>query len=279
MSVRHTAHRSAGNLSSGGWTDTLGRIGYMAKGVVYAIVGVLTAQLAFGVGGSTTGTTEAIREIGAAPLGQIGLALTALGLVCYGTWRFILATMDPKREGTDPEGLVKRIGYVVSGVVNLILGLFAGQLLIGAGSGGGSSKTGMTAELMSQPYGLWLVGITGCIVVGVGIYHFYRAMNATFMRNYSVGDMDADTRQLARRIGQWGLTARGIVFAIIGIFLVRAALQRDPSETKGLGGALDVLASQAYGPWLLGFVAVGLIAYAVYCFSYVRYRRFAEPAG
>jgi len=60
---------------------------------------------------------------------------------------------------------------------------------------------------------------------------------------------------------------------------VRAALQRDPSETKGLGGALDVLASQAYGPWLLGFVAVGLIAYAVYCFSYVRYRRFAEPAG
>ncbi|PEN12727.1 hypothetical protein CRI94_11915 [Longibacter salinarum] len=279
MSVRKKQYQTAGTQTSSGWTDTLGRAGYMAKGVVYAVIGTLTAQLAFGAGGSATGTREAIREIGSAPLGQVGLALVALGLACYATWRLILATMDPKHEGTDTEGVIKRSGFAVSGFANLALGLYAAQLLIGSGGGGGSSKKAVTAELMSQPYGLWIIGIIGCIVVGVGLYHFYRAANATFMKNYSVGDMDADTRMWAKRIGQWGLTARGIVFVIIGIFLVQAALQADPSETKGLGGALEVVARQPYGPWLLGFVALGLIAYAIYCFSYVRYRRFAEPAG
>jgi hypothetical protein len=250
----------------------------MAKGVVYAVIGTLTAQLAFGAGGSTTGTKGALREIASGPLGQVGLALTALGLVCYATWRFILAGIDPKNEGEDTEGLVKRTGYAVSGFVNLGLGIYAARILLDSGGGGGSDKKAMTAELMSQPYGLWMVGIIGAIVVGVGLYHFYRAANATFMKNYGVGDMDTDTRKWAKRIGQWGLTARGIVFVIIGIFLIQAALQADPSETKGLSGALDVLIRQPYGPWLLGFVALGLIAYAVYCFSYVRYRRFAEPA-
>jgi hypothetical protein len=53
----------------------------------------------------------------------------------------------------------------------------------GGGSGGGdSSKQALTAKLMSQPFGLWMVGAVGLIVIGVGLYHFYQAYKATFMQ-------------------------------------------------------------------------------------------------
>jgi len=265
---------TVGPSVSSDWMDTFARVGYVAKGVVYAVVGVLAVRVAFGAGGATTGSRGAIREIASGPFGQILLGLTALGLACYAVWRLILATLDPKDKGTDAEGATKRVGYVASGLVNLVLALYAAQIIIGSGGGGGSSKQELTAQLMSQPFGLWIVGFIGAAVIGVGLYHFYRAVNASFMKHYKAGEMDRQTRKWAKRIGQWGLSARGVVFTIIGIFLMQAAMQADPSETRGLGGALETLARQSYGPWLLGVVAAGLVAYAVYCFSYARYRHF-----
>lgn len=275
MNMQQQASHTLNQNVSDDWLDTFARFGYAAKGAVYAVVGVLAAQVAFGTGGSTTGTRGAVREIASGPFGQILLGLTALGLTCYAIWRLVLATLDLKSEGRDVEGLTKRVGYAVSGFVNLGLAFFAAQILIGSGGGGGSSKTELTARLMSQPFGLWLVGLVGAIVIGVGLYHVYRAVNATFMKHYMVSDMDRETRKWAKRIGQWGLSARSVVFVLIGSFLIRAALQADPSETRGLGGALESLLGQPYGPWLLGFVALGLVAYAVYCFSFTRYRRFS----
>jgi hypothetical protein len=255
------------------WIETFARVGYVAKGVVYAVVGVLALQFAAGSGGSTTGTRGAIREIASGPFGQILLGLTAIGLACYAVWRLVMATLDLKDEGGDTEGTVKRIGYAASGFVNLALAFYAAQILTGPG-GGGSSKQELTAQLMSQPFGLWLIGLIGATIIGVGAYHFYKAANATFMKRYKVSEMDHQTRKWVKRIGQWGIAARGVVFSIVGFFLIQAAMQADPSETKGLGGALDTLIQQPYGPWVLGVVAAGLVAYAVYCFSYARYRYF-----
>lgn len=274
MTVHGQKAHTVGQAVSSDWLDTFARIGYIAKGVVYAVVGVLAVQVAFGAGGATTGSRGAIREIASGAFGQVLLGLTALGLACYAVWRLILATLDPKDKGTDAEGTTKRVGYAVSGLVNLTLALYAAQIIIGPGGGGGSSKQELTARLMSQPFGLWIVGFIGVCIIGAGVYHFYRAANASFMKHYKAGEMDHQTRRWAQRIGQWGLSARGVVFTIIGVFLVQAAVQADPSETRGLGGALETLAQQPYGPWLLGVVAAGLVAYAVYCFSYARYRRF-----
>lgn len=276
MGIRNKQSRFTGRGSSNAWLETFARVGYTAKGIVYIVVGVLAAQVALGTGGATEGAQGALREIATAPFGQTLLALTALGLACYAIWRLVRAALDPDQEGTDAKGVAKRIGYAVSGLVNLGLALFAAQLLFGTGGDDGSSRVEWTARVMRQPFGLWLVGIAGAIVIGVGLYHFYRAFNATFMEKYKAGEMDATTRKWAKRVGQWGLSARGVVFVIIGIFLIQAAVQADPNETGGLGEALATLAQQPYGPWLLGVVALGLVAYGIYCFSYARYRRFAH---
>ena len=85
--------------------------------------------------------------------------------------------------------------------------------------------------------------------------------------------MSAAVRRWAKRIGVAGLLARLVVFGLIGVFAIRAAIQYDPKEAIGLDGALQKLAHQSYGPWLLGLTAVGLLAYAAYCFADARYRR------
>ena len=63
-----------------------------------------------------------------------------------------------------------------------------------------------------------------------------------------------------------------LVFSLIGIFLCKAALEYDAQEAIGVDGALQKLAGQAYGPWLLGLTAAGLLAYALFCLVDARYR-------
>jgi len=85
--------------------------------------------------------------------------------------------------------------------------------------------------------------------------------------------MDKKTETFAIRSGQAGLSARGVVFGIIGVFLIQAALHSNAGEALGLSGALRALEQQSYGQWVLGIVALGLVAYGFYMLVLARYRR------
>ncbi len=273
MAIDPDANGAAHRIGQQPWTEALGRAGYTAKGVVYVIIGILAVQAAW-AGGQTTGAQGAIRKIAEQPFGQVLLIITALGLLCYGVWRLIHATLDPANEGSDGEGVPKRIGFAASGIIYIALAFFAAKLALASGGGsGGSSNQAMSAKLMSAPLGLVLVGLVGIIIICVGCYHFYRAYNCSFMQKYR-GEMSARQREWARRIGRWGLSSRGVTFVLIGIFFVQAALTADPGQAKGLSAAFETLLQQPYGRWLLAAVALGFICYGIYCFSYARYRRF-----
>ena len=273
LSKAHGAKRLA---RQDDWIEPLARLGYTAKGIVYGLVGVLAVRAAIGSGGSTSGSTGALRTIEAQPFGRILLGLTAVGLLGYAVWRLAQAVRDPDREGTDAKGMMKRIAYGVSGLIYVGLAFLAGRMALSSGSGGGgASRQTWTAQLLAQPFGQWLVGLVGLVIVAVGLFHFYQVYTASFMRRYEVGGMDARERTWARRIGQFGLGARGVTFCIIGGFFLQAALQSDADEARGLGAAFDTLARQPFGKWLLALVAAGFVAYGVYCFSRARYRRFA----
>jgi hypothetical protein len=275
------AANKAKRAAPSGWLEPAARAGYTAKGLVYALIGILAVQAAFGSGGQASGSKGALQQVAGGTFGQILLVIVGAGLALYALWRLAMAILDPAHEGTDGKGLVKRIGYAVSGLTNGALAFFAFRLLAGSGggSGGGSgsgSKQQMTAKLMSQPFGRWLVGIGGAIVICVGLYHFYKAAKAKFMEKYNAGEMSATERTWVKRIGRVGLSARGVAFSMIGYFFVQAALQSQSSEAGGLNKVFSKLLSQPYGPWLMVLLALGLICYAVYCFSYARYRHFEE---
>lgn len=256
------------------WIERLARFGYISKGIVYAIVGLLAAQAAFGSGGKMTDTEGALQEIVNQPFGEFLLALVAIGLIGYVILRFVQAINDPENKGTDAKGLIQRLGYVINGLVYAGIALSAVQIVLGSNNSDNSnSRQDWTAKLLSQPFGQWLVGAVGAFVIGLGFYQFYQAFSSKFLRNLNFNELDDSERKLVIGISRFGLVARGIVFCITGWFFIQAATQSDASQAGGLGEVLQTLAQQPLGPWLLGIVALGLVAYGVYMVIQARYRQ------
>ncbi len=118
-----------------------------------------------------------------------------------------------------------------------------------------------------------MVVILGLIVLGVAIYMFARAITGKFQRRLLLTGLSARLRGGIILLGRFGYAALGVVFSIIGTFLIVAAAQHNPHEAKGLDAALRTLIQQPFGPVLLGIVALGLVAYGVYSLVEARYRR------
>jgi hypothetical protein len=265
-------HAEEGAEQASPWVERLARFGYMTKGLVYAIIGVLAAQVAFGTGGQTTGSSGALQEIVSQPFGQILLGIVAVGLVGYALWRLVEAAIDPENYGSDAKGIGKRAGYAISGIIYGALAWTAIQIVMGSGGGGGNSTQDWTARLMSQPFGRWLVALVGIGVIGFGLYQIYKGATAKFRKKLALEDMSDTEQSAAIAAGRFGLSARGIVVGLIGLFLVQAAWQAQPSEAEGLGSTLQEIIQQPFGPWLLAVVAIGLIAYGIYMAFMGRYR-------
>ena len=256
------------------WVEPLGRAGHVAKGVVYFIIGFLAFKLAIGAGGEISGSREAIREIGQQPFGQILLGLTAIGLIGYTAWRWVQAAKDTEGEGSEAKGVFKRIGYAISGIAYLSLGVYAGSLALGMG---GSSNSGDSAasSLLDSTWGRVLLGIAGAITIGVAVYFVYKAYLAKFMTKYKIGEMSEGARKAALNAGRIGLSTRGVAFAIIGGFIMMSAIRgTSDGEIAGMSDALAAIAAQTYGKVLIGITGFGLMCYAVHMFLMARYRRF-----
>jgi len=136
-----------------------------------------------------------------------------------------------------------------------------------------------TSTLFDLPAGRWLVGLVGLGIIGAGLWNGYRGLARTFEDKWRTGEMSRTERTWGSRIGLVGHLARALVFGLMGVFITKAALDYNAKEAIGLDGALQKLAQQSYGQWLLGLTALGLIAYALYCLVDARYRDVSANAS
>jgi hypothetical protein len=253
--------------------EGLARAGYIARGVVYALIGLLAAQLAFSSGGKITDQQGAIQMLGAQPFGKILLILVAIGLVGYAMWGVIRAVLDPLGRGSDTKGLVERAGFLLSGITYGALAVVAFNAGTGVGKASGAGNPqDMSAQLLSKPYGPWLVGILGLFWIGAGVGQLYTAWKADFKKDLKP-NLPASEKLWSERLGRVGYAARGIVFLLIGWFTIQAALTVNPNQAVGFDGALLKLAQQPYGIFLLGIVALGLLCFGIYSMLCARWMR------
>jgi hypothetical protein len=251
--------------------EDLARAGYLAKGIVYLLIGILAFQTAAGTGGSVSGSDGALLTILHQPLGRVLLGLTAVGLFGYALWRLFCAAFDPERHGNHTKRILVRIGYAGSALAHGGLALEGARLALGKSGAGRDRAESWTARLMEAPLGPWLVGAVALGVAAYGVAQIARGLGRMEER-LRLGELAPEERRLVIRVGRIGHVARGVVFGIIGVLLMRAALAHDARGAGGLGAALQALERQPYAPVLLGIVAVGLAAYGAYELVKARYR-------
>ena len=266
-----TVARDAEEQTDRPWFRAMARIGMAARGVIFLIIGLLAIQVATTSGGDTTDQKGALANVSQKPFGEAILVALAIGLAAYSLFRIAQGVFDTDDKGDDGKGWVQRATKVASGISYGVLFVSALSILMGSGGGGsgsGSEKQ-TTAGVLGWPGGQAWVVLAAAVIAGVAVWNIYRGLSKKFMKRlhppYSM-------RPAVETIGRVGMCARGVVFGLIAAFLAKAAIEFDPKEAVGLDGALARLAGQPYGPVLLGTVAVGLVAFALYCFAEARYR-------
>ncbi|GJE04681.1 DUF1206 domain-containing protein [Methylobacterium isbiliense] len=256
--------------------ELLARFGYAARGIVYLLVGGLAVLAAVGFGGQTGGSRSALATLLLQPFGRVWLGLIAVGLMGFAVWRIVEAAADADHLGSSYKALAKRAGHVMSGLLYGGLAVSAAQLALGQRRGGGDDQAAQdwTAWVLEKPLGQWAVGLVGLIVLGVGAAFLLKGWKGDVLQRLMP---PAEVRQWAVPMGRLGFAARGVVFVLIGGFLILAAFQSTSSDVKGLGGALHVLQHQPYGWALLAITALGLAAFGLFGLVQARYRHIDPP--
>jgi Domain of Unknown Function (DUF1206) len=288
MSSRVAIHNPTGQLVAEHPTVVkLGRAGWAAKGVVYIVAGVLAGTVLFAsLGWSTPATQEAsptgaIKTIAGSPGGSLLLWVFGAAMLLYAAWRVVSALMPG---GHDTEGTLKRIGYVVSAIIYTTFALTAFALARStpsarnSGANNGNAKvTNLTARLMGHGGGRLLIGAVGLIVIGAGLYRFVKGLRQDVEDELDLAGMSPERIRWTRRLGAVGEVGRGVAIGLIGFFLLRAAITVNPQEATGLDGALRRLTTDWWGLLVVGAVAIGLIAYGLFCLATFTRRRLQSP--
>jgi hypothetical protein len=267
--------RAAGrNATNSTAFEVLTRLGFVARGAVYAIIGLLAIQVAIHKGGShPTNQRGALETIQKEPFGHWLLIAVAVGLGGYALWRFVQAAFGQGPEGGGDHSTFGRIVAAASGCAYTAMCALAVSVLAGASSQSSSNPHKSAAGVLGWPEGQWIVGAAGAIFIGVALYQGYKGVSKKFLKEDKTDQMGPATKRWFTRIGVGGYLARMVAFGLIGIFIVKAAIDYAPAKAVGLDGALSKLAHHSYGPYLLGVVAAGLVAFGLYSIADARYRR------
>jgi len=251
--------------------EWLARAGFVARGLIYGIIGILAIKLAVGAGGKTTNQQGALETVARQPFGKVLLIVVAIGLGGYALWRLLRALLGHGPEDSDTT--FERVAAFASGIVYAGLCAVAVEILLGSGTSSSGNAQKTAAGVFGWPAGTWLVGIAGAVLIGVGLFQGYRGISKDFLKDSKTEEMSPRVRTWIEWIGTFGHVARMVVFGLVGVFLIKAAFYYSPNQAVGLDGALAKLANASYGPFLLGIVAAGLIAFGIYSLCDARYRR------
>ena len=251
--------------------EAAARIGFVARGVVYGLIGALAVALASGAGGKATNQQGALETVAHQPLGHALVVTIAVGLGGYALWRVVRASLGHGPEDGG-DSIVDRIGGFGSGIVYALLSVIAVEIAVGHAHGSGAVSP-RTAGVLGWPLGREIVTGAGVVLIVVGLYQGWRGISRDFLDDAMVGKMSPRLRRFLVAIGVVGHVSRMVVFGLVGIFLVKAAVEYDPRTAVGIGGALSRLLHQPAGNALLAVVAAGLVAFGLYSMTDARYHR------
>lgn len=243
----------------------IARIGFIAKGLVYFMVGLLALQTAIGMGGETAGTKQALEEFIYQPFGSILLIGCIIGLFAHAVWKILQAIIDPENRSKSNEVFLLRVVDFFTGFLYLSFSFAAWQIFQGLNIHSDSESTEVwVGKILELPFGKWLVLFVAFIIIIAGLYQFYSAYMANFDYRFDIINMNEKERTTLRKLGQIGISAWGVVYCMLGVLFYQSAISFNAEEAGGLNDALNALGNQPFGVWILGTTAAGLMIYGIY---------------
>ncbi len=261
---------SARRASDSPAARALARIGLAARGVIYILIGWLAVQVAIGHSSNKPNQQGALQMLAGNPVGLITLWLIGIGFVGYALWRLSEAAFGVTGEGN---GAGPRLKSLIRAIVYAFLASLTFKVIAGSAGNQTHKQQDVTASVMHHSGGQWLVGLVGLVIVIVGGVMMMEGIKRKFLKYLRTGEMSRRTRKIVERLGQVGTTARGAVFAIVGILIIDAAITFNPKKAGGLDKALLTLRHQPFGEFLLLVFALGVLIFGVYGLCEARWRR------
>ncbi|MBV8853285.1 MAG: DUF1206 domain-containing protein [Sinobacteraceae bacterium] len=268
--------RDAAEISA--WERWIAHAGYVSEGLLYLLIGSFALLATMEGGRRPDGTQGVLIKLSLTPPGELLLAAVALGLTSFVTWQLLIALRDPEhRRGREPRSRrMVRVGYMFSAALHSVIVIEAMRILFGFGHTASGERTQKVwiARAFGVPFGRYVVGAVGVGILLYGLYQCYRALTPD--KDKRVDLTRTRLRPIMNLLGVYGLLARGAMFALIGIYLLRAAWGLQAKYAIGVAGALGALRQQPYGEWLLGTVAAGLMTYGIWQIVKEPFRRLAD---
>jgi len=262
--------RSLRQAATRSWLTGFMRLGYAAKGILYFFIGFLAGRAAILPYAKAAGSDSVLRSLVDKPFGKLFLCLFAISLLGYVLRRFLQATINLGRR-QDPTKIIQRMGYAMSGCSYLGVSYSAFSVVVGIDDSDDMLED-LARQLLDRPFGNWLVGCIGLVIVGIGCSYVYGAITKSYLSDLESSELHHQVEDWITRLGQFGVVARGAAFVLIGAFFTQAAVQYRSEVAGGLEKALQQLAEQPYGPLWLSLVGLGLIAYGFYMVVAAWYR-------
>jgi len=240
------------------------RTGFAASGLLHLLIGYLAVQVAFHRTRKSADQSGALATLADHTVGKILLIVFIAGFVALALWQLTLAIVGDGHE----HPMVHRVKDLAVAVVYLAMAWTAFSFARNQGKSSSSKSTDVTASIMKQPGGRWLVAIVGLVVIGIGCYHVYKGARTRFVK-----ELREHPGETVVWTGRIGYAAKGVALVIVGALFVAAAVQHRSSEARGLDGALSTLREAFAGQLLLTLMGLGLAIFGVYCFGRARYAR------
>jgi hypothetical protein len=252
----------------------LARGGLVAYGLVHLLIGWLALQIAWRGSGDKQGadSSGAMQTLAGQPLGKVLLWLIAVSLVALALWQTSVAIWSYRHLKTSTR-LVRKFISWARAAIYLGLSLKAASVALGSGSSSSRSQQETTSGILELPAGREIAVGIGLVVVGVGLALAVTGIRETFKSDLDTESMSPAIRKSVNMLAKVGYLAKGAAFGVAGGLLVYAAVAFDSRKSQGMDGALQEIAMQPFGHFLLTGVAIGLIAFGVYAVCESRYRK------
>ncbi|MBJ7607954.1 MAG: DUF1206 domain-containing protein [Candidatus Dormibacteraeota bacterium] len=262
----------AGRALDKQWMERVARAGILSRAVNYMVLAILVTAVLLGRSNKEVDRRGAVEGIAGAPLGRTLLVLLCMGFVAYIAWQLLRAVASRRDQGP-AANTGRRALAVGTAVVYAAFLVTTVRVLVGSSTQSPQNdQDSLTARLLGASGGRLLVVLAGAAIIIVGLVLVGYAASRKFETLLDTSSMGRSMRRAAAVLGIAGQAARGLVFVIVGGFVLSAGISADAAQSKGLDASLKTLAAQRFGALMLSVVALGFLAFGLYSLIDARYR-------